>query len=125
MAVRSDPLSVLVVDEEPEILAFIARVLDANGMRALLARDLMEAVGIAQRGYVPIDLVLTNADAIVDAIRDFRPEVRALYVSAQLESGIIRLAVMNQSTDDEGLIESIRKAAQAPMVHKTGGSASH
>src|SRR4051812_39239241 len=119
MAVRNDSLSVLVVDDEPEILAFIARVLDANGMRALLSRNLAEAVGIAQRGYVPIDLVLTDSEAIVDGIREIRPDVRALYVSAQLDSGIIRLAVMNQNPDDEGLIESIRKAAQAPMAHKS------
>jgi response regulator RpfG family c-di-GMP phosphodiesterase len=128
MAVRSDSLSVLVVDEEPVILAFIARILDANGMRALLARSLPEAVGIAKRGYVPIDLVLADSDGklspaeIFEGIREIRPEVRALFMSAQLDSEIIRLQIMNRSIDDEGLIEMIRGAAQAPMVQRSGGA---
>ena len=52
--------SVLVIDEQPAILAFFARILTAGGMRALLARNSGEAIGIAERGYVPIDLVLSN-----------------------------------------------------------------
>src|SRR5580698_483772 len=47
-------LSVLVINEDAEILSFFARILDGNGIRALLARDAGEAVGIAKRGYVPI-----------------------------------------------------------------------
>jgi DNA-binding NtrC family response regulator len=141
MAVRVDSLSVLVVDEEPEVLSFFAKILDANGMRALLARNATEAIGIARRGYVPIDLVLTDialksevakpdltsGQEMVDRLRELRPEIRALYMSAHLDAEIIRIELMergfqttSKSSDDTGLIESIRSAAAAPMVRRMG-----
>ena len=143
MAARKDSLSVLVVDEEPEILAFFARVLDSNGMRALLARTPEEAIGIAKRGYVPIDLVVTdillktedtrpgeerNGSELVDRLREFRPDVRVLYMSANADDEIIRVSLMDRGfettskVDDPGLVESIRSAATAPLVHRVGGS---
>jgi CheY-like chemotaxis protein len=140
MAIRSDSLSVLVVEEEPAILAFIARILDSNGMRALLARSVSEALGIAERGYVPVDLVLTDllltdgsaeqigGSEVVDRIRELRPDVRALYMSAQLDGDVIRIEVMQpgfdsptENLDDRGLIDSIRRAAHAPLVRRLGG----
>jgi CheY-like chemotaxis protein len=145
MAVQSDSLSVLVVDEEPEILSFFARLLDANGMRALLARDGAEAIGIAKRGYVPIDLVLTdihlkaNADApgvdsgqeLVGRLRELRPEVRALFISAFLDSGVIRIELADPvfqaewNGSDEGLLGWIRTAASAPLVQRMGSIHRH
>jgi DNA-binding NtrC family response regulator len=141
MAPRNDDsLSVLIVEEEPEILAFLARILDANGMRALLARSLAEAMGIARRGYVPIDVVLTDLELtdsfqnkisgaeVVDRVRELRPDVRALYMSAQYDAGVIRVGVMNgfaqsaTNLDDEGLLESIRNTAAAPMARGSGGA---
>ncbi len=140
---RMDSLSVLVVDEEPEVLSFFARILDSNGMRALLARDREEAIGIARRGYVPIDLVLTDialksdspragsetpGTELVDRLRELRPEIRALYMSANIDAEVIRIELMERgfqttstNSDDPGLIESIRLAAAAPMVHRVGG----
>jgi CheY-like chemotaxis protein len=130
-----DSLSVLVIDESTEILCFFARILNANGMRALLARSASEAIGIAKLGYVPIDLVLTDVllkpDAaapdlgggpeLVDRLREWRPDIRALYMSAYLDSEVIRIELMerwfqitSKSSDDPGLIESIRIAVAAP-----------
>jgi DNA-binding NtrC family response regulator len=143
MAVFADTLSVLVVDEDPEILSFFARVLDINGMRALLARNQDEAIGIAKRSYVPIDLVLTDVsikpDAetsdlssgplLVERLRELRPEVRALYMSAHLDAEVIRIELMDRgfettsnSSDTQGLLESIRSAAAAPLVRRVGGT---
>jgi len=142
MPARKDSLSVLVVDEEPEILAFFARILDSNGMRALLARTPEEAIGIAKRGYVPIDLVVTdillrtedtrpgeegNGSELVNRLREFRPDLRALYMSANTDLEVIRVELMNRSfdaaseADDPGLVESIRAAAIAPLVYGVGG----
>jgi len=141
MAARADSLSVLVVDEEPAILALIARILDNNGMRALLARSLQEAIGIAQRGYVPIDLILTDVmipelsgPELVNRVREIRPEARALYMSAYIDAEVIRIELMHQDLDpsqdaaasakkseDYGLIESIRAASSAPLARRTGG----
>jgi DNA-binding response OmpR family regulator len=136
MAARVDSLSVLVVDDSPALLAFLGRVLDAAGIRALLARDKHEAVGIAEREYVPIDLILANirrsdgADAsdLVKRLRDLRPNVRALRMSARLDSEVIRLDCLNvdlPDRDHKGLIETIRSAASAPLVRRAAGSSSN
>lgn len=142
MGTRRDGLSVLVVDEEPGVLSFFARILDANGMRALLARNAKEAVAIAERGYVPVDVVLTDVNIrpdaqsyeymsgpdLVDRIRELRPEARALYMSATLDSEVIRIELKDRtfettsaSPDDQGLIESIRAAAIRPLAHRMHG----
>src|SRR3984885_1971600 len=95
--VGSDPLSVLVVDEDASILAFLARLLDANGIRALLAPSAEEALAISQRSYVPINLILTDVtvretvnDSVSESdgaqlasrLRQIRPDARVLYMSA-------------------------------------------
>jgi DNA-binding NtrC family response regulator len=141
MATNSSSLSVLVIDDDAQILSFFARILDSNGIRALLARSADEAVGIAKRGYVPIDLVLTDValkpesaasdpysgPELVDRIRQLRPEVRALYMSAFVDSEVIRIELVDRgfhttskSADDGGLIGSIRTAAAKPLVHTAG-----
>jgi CheY-like chemotaxis protein len=141
MAKSGDVLSVLVIDEETEVLCFFASILNANGMRALLARNANEAIGIANRGYVPIDLVLTDVSLKPDAaipdfdsglelvgrLRRLRPEIRALYMSARLESEVIRIALMDgdfspvwKRSDDPALIEAIRAAASAPLAQVAG-----
>jgi CheY-like chemotaxis protein len=140
----SDPLSVLVVDEEPAILTFIARVLDANGMRALLARGTEEAIAIAHRSYVPIDLILTDVvvrNAVEDAVsesagaelvsrlREIRPGTRALYMSAFVDSGVVRIQLMNrqgqagtEQPTPPDLIASIRGEATASLAFGSGTS---
>jgi CheY-like chemotaxis protein len=140
MAIRDDSLSVLVVEPEYTVLIFLAKLLDANGMRALLARSVEEAIGIAERGYVPIDLVLTDLllsdgpampvsgqEAVV-RIRALRPDVQALYMSAQVDADVIRIELTLpdvdapvKDLDDTGLIDAIRKAAHAPRVQRLGG----
>jgi len=140
-------LSVLVVDEEPSILTFLASLLETNGMRALLARSAHEAVGIAQRGYVPIDLILTDivvkesvADSgiseitgaeMLNRLRQIRPDTRALYMSAYVDSGVIRIQLMNRQSgedlakSDQTLIESIRTASVAPLAFRSSVAHTH
>lgn len=135
----SDPLSVLVVDEEVSILAFLARILDANGIRALLARSADEALSIARRSYVPINLILTDVtvreaanDSVSESpgaqlasrLRQIRPDARVLYMSAYTDAGIIRIRLMNrrQGSQPEStaggndLIAVIRSEAVAAMA---------
>lgn len=141
----SDSLSVLIIDEEPGILAFFARILDVNNIRALLARSSAEAIGIAKRSYVPIDLVLSNvmlrpdpelpeitsASDLVDRLRQLRPRLRALYMSALVDSEVIRIDLMDRgmhhlskNSGHAGLIDAIRGAAgnSAPLVRRAGGN---
>jgi DNA-binding NtrC family response regulator len=136
----SDSLSVLIVDEEASILAFMSRVLEANGIRALLARSAEEAVGIALRKYVPIDLILTDvvvrdADEVSETagaqlaarLREIRPDARVLYMSAYTDTGVIRIQMMNRqlgATPFAGneLVALIRGEAAASLTASGGAS---
>jgi response regulator RpfG family c-di-GMP phosphodiesterase len=133
LTIPANPISVLVVDEEPSILVFLARVLDANGMRALLARNGSEAVGIAERNYISIDLILINGAVLelhepelLDRLHRIRPGVRDLRMAACVDHGVIRVqlivggAGMKTAVCDDGLLESIRKSASTPLVRRAG-----
>jgi CheY-like chemotaxis protein len=132
----ADSLSVLIVDESTEILSFFSRLLHANGMRALLARNGEEAIRIAKLVYVPIDLVMTDIflkpDAAVSGLgsgpemlvrlREWRPDIPVLYMSAFVDSEAIRIELRprrfgatSKTSDVPGLIESIRAAITAPF----------
>lgn len=137
----SDALSVLVVDEDAAILGFLARILGANGIRALLARSAEEALSIAKRSYVPINLILTDVtvlEAVDDSVsesdgaqlasrlRQIRPDARVLYMSAYTDANVICIQLMNQQgsrpegMDADDLIASIRGAAAASKVSRAG-----
>jgi response regulator RpfG family c-di-GMP phosphodiesterase len=128
-----NPISVLLVDQEPSILVFIARVLDASGMRALLARSGSEALEIAERKFVPIDMILANAailklqgPELLNHLRRIRPGVRDLCMAACVDRGVVRIQLMAGGPGMEsevcydGLVESIRKSAGTPLARRAG-----
>ena len=113
-------------------------------MRALLARNAVEAIGIAKRGYVPIDLVVTDVALqaersgpevtgghdLLALICELRPDTRALFMSACLDAGVVRIELMDRAVETnsknsnaESLIDSIRLAVTRPMVHSVAVSA--
>jgi DNA-binding NtrC family response regulator len=114
-------ISVLVIDEDPPVLALIGEMLAENGIRALLARTADEAVSIARRDYVPIDLILTDrqlpdavGSEIVARIQAHRPLVRALYMSSFVDAGVIRIDLPGKDDGDvwrpRSLVETIRRS---------------
>jgi DNA-binding NtrC family response regulator len=129
----ANPISVLVVDGDPVVLISIARVLDANGMRALLARNSGEALEIAGRDYIPIDLMLTNVAVLEvrepnlqDRLRQIRPGVPHLCMATSIDGGATRIQLMmggsgvDSAVYDDGLVESIRRVSSAPRVRRAG-----
>jgi DNA-binding NtrC family response regulator len=129
----ANPISVLVVDRDPVILISIARILDANGMRALLARNGSEALEIAGRDYIPIDLILTNAAVLElrepnlqDRLRQIRPGVPHLCMATSIDGGAVRIqllmggSVVDSAVHDDGLVESIRRVTSVPLVRRAG-----
>jgi DNA-binding response OmpR family regulator len=138
-AAGEDALSVLVIDEEPSVLALLLDILTENGLRALLARTADEAVSIAARSYVPIDLVVTDVqipgftgNEVLERIRAVRPEVRALYMSAFVDGNVIRIELLSEDQGNNiypgeesrhrSLVGSIRKHCQRPMAERVGSA---
>jgi response regulator RpfG family c-di-GMP phosphodiesterase len=133
LSTPSNPLSVLVVDAEPAILILIARILDTSGIRALLARNSSEAVEIAERHDIPIDMIVANValleqrdPQLLDQLRRIRPGVRDVSMAACVDGGIIRIQLMtgvhhvDPVVCDGGLVESIHQSATVPRVRHAG-----
>ncbi len=81
--------TILVVDDEPEVLALVADHLQTKGYMLLLTGDPREALRLARTRTEPIHLLLTdvvmplmNGRQLAEQVRAIRPEVRVLFMSA-------------------------------------------
>jgi DNA-binding response OmpR family regulator len=87
---RSQPTeTILVVDDEPEVLALVADHLQTKGYVLLLTGDPREALRLARTRTEPIHLLLTdvvmplmNGRQLTEQLRAIRPEVKVLFMSA-------------------------------------------
>ena len=95
--------TILVVDDEPEVLALVADHLQTKGYMLLLTGDPSEALRLARTRTEPIHLLLTdvvmplmNGRQLAEQVRAIRPEVRVLFMSAYSTEAVedygIRLA---------------------------------
>jgi CheY-like chemotaxis protein len=93
----------LVISKDPCVLLLLGSVLAKEGFRALFARSEKEAVEIAARPYVPIDVVLCDVvlcdvgGELLHRLRQIRPELCAVYVQALNDGGVIRIRMMRQA----------------------------
>jgi DNA-binding response OmpR family regulator len=81
--------TVLVVDDEREVLALVADILRANGYEVLSASDPREALRLARTRSEPIHLLLTdvvmpfmNGVELAEELRTILPGVKVLFMSA-------------------------------------------
>ncbi len=95
--------TILVVDDEPEVLALVADHLQTKGYMLLLTGDPREALRLARTRTEPIHLLLTdvvmplmNGRQLAEQVRAIRPEARVLFMSAYSTEAVedygIRLA---------------------------------
>ena len=98
--------SVLLVDEDPDVLSSLTQLLESDSLRVLRARNKPEAREILGRPYVPVDLVVANmmlarmgSPDFVMEVNDIRPGVPVLYMSAFVEEEVVRVEPMNNYSD--------------------------
>ena len=95
--------TILIVDDEPEVLTLAADILGGMGYTVLSTEDPRAALRLARTSAEPIDLLLTdvvmplmNGRQLADEFRGIRPEVKVLFMSAysteSVEDYRIRLA---------------------------------
>ena len=106
--------NVLVLDHEASVLALMASVFSGNGIRPLLARDAAEAMEIARRTFVPIDLLLLRNQGMEPQTRDavaeicrIRPQLHVVGMSACIEDGVIRISLPG-NVPGTSLLEEVR-----------------
>lgn len=81
--------TILVVDDEPEVLSMASDLLRALGYRVLSTGDPREALRLARSSTDPIHLLLSdvvmplmNGGELARQLRAIRPDVRVLFMSA-------------------------------------------
>jgi PAS domain S-box-containing protein len=94
--------TILLVEDDAGLRAIIARMLEARGYAVLVARDVHDAVALGNDPARPIHLVLSDVvmpgrsgPEVVDAIRQHRPEARALFMSGHTDHATLREGVLS------------------------------
>lgn len=127
MAEPSAAITVLLVEDEPEIRRFIVRVLAIQGYQVQEAHDGTQALALCRQHPDPIHLLLTDV-VIPDTsgpelavnVQALRPQVRLLYISA-FDTGLLRqnfglnarAAFLQKPFDAEDLLKKIQDALQS------------
>ena len=95
--------NILIVDDEPEVMALAASILREEGYTVVATGDPREALRIARMRPEPLDLLLTdvvmpgmNGRELAGRLRVYRPGIKVLFMSAHnaetVENYGIRLA---------------------------------
>lgn len=112
--------TILVVDDDVEVLAFVADVLDTEGYAVLRASDSREALRMAQNRSEPINLLLTDVvmpfmagtDLAVH-LRSLRPGIKVLLMSAftsgTIEDHGIQIALVKRSSSSRSQSSTCRR----------------
>jgi DNA-binding response OmpR family regulator len=84
--------SILVIDDEPDLVRFVRRALEADGHDVTSAYDGALGLGMALNeppDLVVLDLVMPGVDGrhVLGALRAVRPDVRVLVLSAESDVG--------------------------------------
>lgn len=84
----TDPITVLVVDDEPAVRRLLQTGLTRHGLRVLAAKDGPTAVQLYRQGDARVDVVLSDVRMpdldgphAVDALREIDPNVRTAFMS--------------------------------------------
>lgn len=120
--------TVLVVEDEPEIQRFIARVLAPEGFLVLTAGDAAQALEICRRHPGRIDLLLSdviipdmNGPELALRLQTLRPEMRVLFISAY-DDGLLKqsfglhptAAFLAKPFGVERLLQKVRSVLELP-----------
>ena len=120
---------ILVVDDEPVVRRFAARVLEAEGFRVCEAADGVEALRLLHEEAPDVDAVLSdivmprlNGVELLQVISTTHPKLPVLlmsgYASAQLEGmGIAPpCAILTKPFPAEQLVEEVRRCLRGAGV---------
>ena len=89
-------MTILIVDDEPSVLRFMAVILQTEGYEVLLADGGDEALAFCEAGAYSIDLMISdvampkmNGRALADCMNRRHPSVPIVFISGYPESRVI------------------------------------
>ncbi|HEU4649108.1 MAG TPA: PAS domain S-box protein [Gemmatimonadales bacterium] len=123
--------SILLVEDEPGVRAFAARVLEDAGYRVFEAGSGDEAMALLPSITTPISLLLTdvvmpglNGRVLAERLRTTNPDVRVLYMSGYTDDIVVRAGVVTDGVafiqkpfTPDSLLERVRRMLSSPAHH--------
>jgi len=106
--------TVLLAEDDPQVLAAVARILREAGYETVTARDGREAWGIFQRPEPPIDLVI--ADVVMPHMTG--TELAAHVVTREPDLPIVMMSAFTQDLARRGLALSHGHILTKPFAHE-------
>jgi two-component system, cell cycle sensor histidine kinase and response regulator CckA len=122
--------TVLVVEDDPELLTLAARILRSRGYVALEAAAPEEALRICANGVKSIDLIVSDVimpcmsgPTMVKIIREQRPSLKVLYISGYTNDAFLRMDSAEPPTgflpkpfNAQGLTARVREMLDSPCA---------
>ena len=121
--------TILIVDDEPTIRAFVSNILKIEGYQVIEAADGLDALEQVQRRGTPVDLVLTDIRmprldgvALARSLHNLYPRLPVLYISGypfDVESEQSKYAgrpcgFVPKPFTRKSLLEAVQKCLSAP-----------
>jgi CheY-like chemotaxis protein len=96
--------TILVVEDEPQLLAMASTVLRGEGYVVIEAEDPLRAIELSRTHVGPIDILLTDVvmphlggRKLAERLEASRPEMRVVYMSGYTEDAIVHQGVLDQN----------------------------
>jgi CheY-like chemotaxis protein len=120
--------TILIVDDDLEVLALAADILREAGYAVLSTEDPREALQLARNSTEPLHLLLTDVrmplmsgGQLAEELRSIRPDVKVLFMSGyweSLEDYQIRLAPGEPFLDKPFTIAALEGTVRAALVYR-------
>jgi len=124
--------TVLVVEDEVNVLQVTKRTLEQAGYRVLTASSLVQALAVTRATTGPIDLLLTDlvlpdggGGDVAERISEMRPEIRVLFVSGYTDDPALRRGISESELEFLGkpyapdrLVARVREVLDRPVPRR-------
>ncbi len=127
----NDRETILLVDDEPQVVTLVREMLSREGYHVLGAGDGDEALRIAGDAETQLELLLTdivmpqmNGRDLADRIKGLRPGIRVLYMSGFMKEAILKyygisitgIPFLQKPFTRETLARKVREVLDAPAT---------
>ena len=129
--------TILLVDDEPQVVALVREMLAREGYKVLGAGDGEDALKIFEANQNEVDLLLTdivmpqlNGRELADRIKAKQPGLRVLYMSGFMKEAILKyygisitgIPFLQKPFTRETLAKKVREVLDAPAQSTTRAS---
>ena len=129
--------TVLLVDDEPQVVAMVRKMLLREGYTVLAVTDPEEAIQLAKANEAPIDLLLTdmampqlNGRELADRLQGLRSGLRVLYMSGFMKETLLKyynistvgIPFLQKPFTQQMLARKMREVLDAPALGAAGGA---